>query len=120
MACGSSPQVAATKAGISKRTAQRRTKDPVFKQQLEALRAEIRQRAVGVVTATMLESIKTLVTLQGELYPPAVRLGAARALLEIGMKIREQEDLAKRVLDLLQQLRAAVPAAAPGPPSAAA
>ena len=36
--------------------------------------------------------------------PPAVRLGAARSILEIGIKLREAADLEERLSALEQQL----------------
>jgi hypothetical protein len=41
--------------------------------------------------------------LQKDSVPPAVRLGAARAVLELGIKIRELVDLETRIAALEQQ-----------------
>jgi hypothetical protein len=41
-------------------------------------------RAAGMLTAAPLESVKTLLALQDRENPAAVRLGAARAVLELG------------------------------------
>ncbi len=62
------------------------------------------QRAAGMLTAAGTESIKTLLALQQASIPPAVRLGAARTVLEMGVRIREAADLESRLADLEQQI----------------
>jgi hypothetical protein len=44
-----------------------------------------------------------LLALQKAPTPPAVRLGAARAVLELGIKVRELADLETRIAVLEQQ-----------------
>jgi hypothetical protein len=72
------------------------------------------QRASGGLTAAAMESVKTLLTLQAPTNPPAVRLGAARATLEIGMKLREAVDLEERLAAVERRL-AAPDQGLPGP-----
>jgi hypothetical protein len=78
--------------------------DAEFGRRLSAVHADMVKRASGMLTAAALESVKTLLTLQAASNPPAVRLGAARSVLEIGMKLREAADLEARVAALEQQL----------------
>jgi hypothetical protein len=104
LACGATLEAAARQAGVSLRTANRRAADPDFKRQVNALRWEMVQRAVGMVTAAMAESVKTLIGLQKENVPSSSRLGAARTMLEIGMKLRDQHDLEQRLAALEQQV----------------
>jgi hypothetical protein len=103
-ACGATIESAARQAGVSESTAQRRLDDPVFHQQLQALRADMIQRTAGALTAASTESVRTLLELQKPSAPPAVRLGAARSVLEIGIKLREAADLEERLSALEQQL----------------
>ena len=103
LACGATVEQAARSAGMSARTAHRRLKDPGFRQRLQDCRAEITQRTVGMLTAAGLESVKTLITLQADKTPAAVRLGAARSVLEIGIKLRENAELAERIAALEAQ-----------------
>jgi hypothetical protein len=42
--------------------------------------------------------------LQKDTVPPATRLGAARAVLELGMKVRETAELEQRLAALEEQL----------------
>src|SRR5579862_7945311 len=93
LGCGATIQSAAQQAGISVSTAYRRLADPEFCLELKNFRAGIVERTTWGLTAAGLEFVKTLVSLVSAGTPPATRLGAARAGLEIGMKVREQYDL---------------------------
>jgi hypothetical protein len=53
---GSPDRLAARKAGISVRTAYRRLGNPEFRRRLQALRAEMVQRAAGTLIAAALEA----------------------------------------------------------------
>jgi hypothetical protein len=91
---------AARNAGLCVRTVYRRLADSDFQEQLRQERAELARRNAGLLTASSLESVRTLVELQGTALPPAARLGAARAIIGLGMKLREEADLAERVAAL--------------------
>ncbi len=103
-ACGATVESAARQAGVSESTAHRRLEDPTFRQQLQAMRADLVQRTAGALTAASTESVRTLLELQKPSAPPAVRLGAARSILEIGIKLREAADLEERLSALELQL----------------
>jgi hypothetical protein len=104
LACGATVEGAARKAGLSERTVYRRLADPDFQSRLRHERAELARRAAGLLTAASLESVRTLVELQGTALPPAARLGAARAVIGLGMKLREEVDLVDRVAELERRL----------------
>jgi hypothetical protein len=55
------------------------------------------QRATAMLTAAAMEAVKTLLDLQASKQPPATRLGAARSVLELGSKLRTENDLAARL-----------------------
>jgi hypothetical protein len=97
LACGAQVEAAAAKAGVSSATAFRRLKEPAFKARLDAARAEMVARATAMLTAAAMEAVKTLLDLQGHKQPPATRLGAARSVLELGSKLRTENDLAARL-----------------------
>ena len=92
------------RAAVGKRTVYRRLEDPAFTRRLKQLRADMVQRTAGSLTAASGESVRTLLELQKPSAPPAVRLGAARSVLEIGIKMREAADLEDRLSALEQQL----------------
>jgi hypothetical protein len=50
LACGATVEGAARQAGVSRRTAHRRLADPAFLRRLAAARADMVQRATGVLT----------------------------------------------------------------------
>jgi hypothetical protein len=103
LACGSTVEAAARQAEVSDRTVYRHLKDPKFRTQVRDARAEMVKRSAGMLTAAAGESVRTLLALQKAPTPPAVRLGAARAILELGIKVREMVELEGRIEALEQQ-----------------
>ena len=104
LACGATVEVAARTLGVSESTIYRRLRDPAFTHRLQEIRADMVQRTGGMLTASGGEFVKTLLALVKENIPAAVRLGAARAGLELGMKIREMTDLQDRIAALEELL----------------
>ena len=104
LACGASVDQAARQCGLSSRTVYRRLAEADFRRRLQALRGDMVSRTAGTLTAAATEAVKTLLELQKPATPAAVRLGAARAILEIGMKVREAADLEQRLAALEQQV----------------
>jgi hypothetical protein len=100
LACGSTVEAACRQLGVGEATVYRRLADPAFRERLRALRADMVQRASGMLTAAAMESVKTLLDLQQKAVASAVRLGAARAVLEIGIKMRELTDVQERLAAL--------------------
>ncbi len=62
------------------------------------------QRIAGTLTAAANEAVRTLLELLKGAAPPAARLGAARAVLELGMKVRETAELEQRLAALEEQV----------------
>jgi hypothetical protein len=104
LSCGSTVENAAAKAGIGRRTAHRRLKEPEFLRRLTELKADMVKRATAMLTAAGLEGVKTIVSLQGPSNPPSVRLGAARAALELGMRFRDSTEMEERLAALEKQV----------------
>jgi hypothetical protein len=100
LACGATVDNAAHAAGMSARTVHRRLKEPTFQQRLQQARTEMIQRTAAMLTAAGLESVKTLLNLQQPASPAGVRLGAARSILELGVKLREASEMAQRLAAL--------------------
>lgn len=97
LACGETVAAAAQKAGVSEATVYRRLNEADFVARLKAAKAELIARATALLTAAAVEAVRTLRRLQRAKAPPAVRLGAARAVLELGSKLRTEGDLTARV-----------------------
>jgi hypothetical protein len=104
LACGATVEAAARQCGLSESTAYRRLREPDFHRRLQQLRADMVQRNAGALTAAATEAVRTLLALLKESTPPAVRLGAARAVLEQSLKMREMTELTDRVAALETQL----------------
>ena len=111
LACGLSAEQAAKQAGVSVTTAYRRLDDPAFAARLGDLRADMLARAAAMLTAAAVESVRTLADLLKPANAPAVRLNAARAILEHGVKLRALVEIESSLKDLEDRL-AQLPAAA--------
>jgi hypothetical protein len=95
LAAGQTVRDAARSAGIGERTATRRVADLDFRRRVAELRAEMVSRALGKLADGMADAADTLrQLLRGR---DSVRLSAARALLELGNKLRESVELEQRI-----------------------
>lgn len=83
---------------------QRRLQDPAFRQRLRALGTETVKRASYGLTAAMVEGTKSLLGLQALSVPHAVKLGAARSILEFSIRLREMTDPEERLAALEEQM----------------
>jgi hypothetical protein len=102
LAGGKSSKAAAEEAGCAERTIRYWQGDPLFAARVAELRTRIFDQTVGVLASM---STLALVTL-GQLLKgksETVRLGAARAILDCGARLREGVELAAR-LDALERL----------------
>ena len=95
---------AARQCGLSIRTVYRRLAEADFRRRLQALRSDMVSRTAGTLTAAATEAVRTLLELLKTPVSDAVRLGAARSVLEMGLKVREAADLEERLAALEQQL----------------
>ena len=107
LGCGATIEVAAHKAGVSEATVYRRLQEPEFIKQLQKFQSDIVQRAAATSTAAMTEAIKTFLALMQPSTPPAVRLGAARAIIDTGVNLRAMADTEQRIAALEQRQEAA-------------
>jgi hypothetical protein len=104
LACGATVESAAHSASVSPATVYRRLAEPEFRQRLTQTRAEMVQRTAAMLTASGMEFVKTLLELVKPNVPAAVRLGAARSGLELGMKARENAEFEERLAALEAQM----------------
>jgi molybdenum-dependent DNA-binding transcriptional regulator ModE len=96
IASGCSVKQAAKLAGISQRTAHRRLQSTEFVLRIAVARDELFKRAVGVLASAATEAVQTLRSLLDS-ESLTVQLGAARAILEHGPKLREHCELECRI-----------------------
>jgi hypothetical protein len=102
LAGGETLRDAARLAGVGERTAARRWADSAFRRRVCDLRGDMVQRALGRMADGMAEAAGTLRQLLAA-ASESVRLGAARALLEVGLKVREAVELEARLAELERQ-----------------
>jgi lambda repressor-like predicted transcriptional regulator len=100
LAGGASIKEAATRAGLSERTAHRRLDEPAVRAQVAAARADMVASAGGVLARAATAAAATLSHLMSSTYPPSTRLAAARSVLELGSRLREAEEFEARLAAL--------------------
>lgn len=102
---GESQAQAALACGLSERTIRRRVSTPAFKRSLRDARSETLRRTSDRLADAGLEAVTALFDLVRDVAsPPSVRRAAARDLLDLSMRAREQLDLADRIEDLEQSI----------------
>jgi len=109
LASGHGTREAAQQAGVSIRTAYRRIDDPLFRQKVTAARDEMFRVAVGSLASAAVEAVDTLRDLLTSQSPTA-QLGAARAILDLGQRLREATEIDAR-LRVLEEGNNAISAA---------
>jgi hypothetical protein len=73
---------------------------PAFRRRIQELRAEMTSQALGRLVEGMVSAADTLVFLCRKGKSETVRLGAARALLELGTTLRESVEWEERIAAL--------------------
>jgi AcrR family transcriptional regulator len=103
LASGATVAQAAEKAGCSPRTVYRRLGDLSFCKAVTNLRSEMITQAAGQLAARMGEAVETLQNLL-KAESENVRLGAARSILEMAVRFREQLEIEERLRRLEEHL----------------
>ena len=84
--------------GIGERTLRRwLTDDAAFQAEFEAARHATFQAAISRIPALTARAVDTLAALLGDKEPPAVRLGAARTVAEIGLHQYDAETILRKL-----------------------
>ena len=99
LASGQSIREAAASCDVGERTVKRWLTRPTFRRRVGELRGDMVDRALGRLADGMTEAadvLRQLLAAEGE----SVRLGAARSLLELGVKLRESVELESRLAAL--------------------
>jgi hypothetical protein len=99
LASGISPAGAAKLAGVSEATCYRRLADPSFRQRVDAARSSFWERALGILSKGAAESATVLRKLLRS-EDGRIKLQAAKALLDQGIKVRDQVDIEQRLTAL--------------------
>lgn len=110
LSCGKSQKDAAAAAGLSARTVARWLETPEFQRRVTVCREQMLEVHTARLGSVVGDAVETLRTLMAETAPPAVRLGAARTVLEQSLKLREVMSIEKRIGELESRLAANKPA----------
>src|ERR1700687_6204318 len=97
LACGATVETDAISAGISQATVYRRLKDDAFVRELRKTNTDMVVRSGDMLTAPSGEAVKTRVALLKDSVPFSTRLGASRAIIELGVRVRESAELEERI-----------------------
>src|SRR5262245_15837857 len=108
LAAGTSIRATAKRTRVSERTIRRWLEDSAFASEVLSLRAKMFQRAVGVLADGATRAARALVKLLAS-SSTAAPLGTARAMLELGPRLRESTELEQRIR-ALEERRAPAPA----------
>jgi len=95
---------AAKVAGVTKSTAYRWLSQPQYRQQYDTLRRQGLEETLHFLQRTMLAAVARLHALLHDGDHPAVQLGAARAILEYGLRAMELEQITLRLQRLEEAL----------------
>lgn len=100
LAGGATVEAAARRCGFPVTVVRRKLADEKFRRRVQHARGDLTERACGLLTAAGLAAVRALAELQRASSPPAVRLAAAKAVIELGVKLRTVVDLESRVNEL--------------------
>jgi hypothetical protein len=106
LVAGRRPADAAADAGIGLRTLQRWLKDPAFNHALTTARTVAFDAAMQRVMAGANIAADTLVDLLSDGQPSAIRLGAARSLLDVAIERHDVATVVARLTELERQVKA--------------
>jgi hypothetical protein len=96
LARGETLATAAQLAGVSERTCNRRLQSPEFRRKVQQARSQLVDAAAGKISNTLDVAADCLKNLLGS-ASDAIRLSAARALFDIGLRLKEAVELENRL-----------------------
>ena len=104
LARGSSGTESARAAGCDPKTVYRKLQDPEFKAAVEEFRSNMLYAASGHLACVLKKAISTLEELLTS-SQPSIQLGAARAILDSSLKVREAVEIESRIRILEEACR---------------
>jgi transposase-like protein len=103
LAAGTTITAAAEEFGVSRKTVQRQLAKPAFRRLVAELRCQLFAAALGRIAENMTRASDSLVSLL-EVNDPALRLRAARAILSLGIRLRDSVDVSDRLNEMEAEL----------------
>jgi hypothetical protein len=104
LAGGTTITKSASLAGVSRRTVTRRLADPDFRRRVNEARRQIVDHAVGRM-ATSMKSAAVVLRKLLKSDADSIRLGASRAIMELGQRLRDSVEFEERLTTLESLLR---------------
>ena len=105
LASGKTTEEAAIIAGVAIRTVFNWRTEPVFKQALQDMTDSTIESATVMLATSALDAIKTLREIaQDKEAKQAVRVSAARAILENVLRLKDQYEIGERIAELERRL----------------
>ena len=106
---------AAKESGISEASVWRWLQQPAFEEAYRRARQAAVDQAISQLQQASGEAVETLRAVQTDLgAPPSSRVTAAKAVLEMALKIRESEEMESRLTALEETIKRMAPAAKGG------
>ena len=93
------------RVGVCERTARLRLADAQFCKQLDDLRSEVAGRAVAMLADGMTKAAGRLVGL-ADVADEKIALAACNTVLELGMRLRQTEEIERRLENLTRRVNA--------------
>ncbi len=103
LASGQTVAGAAKHTGVSPRTISRWLGDPEFVQRVDDERRETVKKSVDMLGAASNQAVLTLIKLMGNELP-TVQLGAARAVLDSLLKLRNEFEIERRLSEIEKRM----------------
>lgn len=104
LASGKTVQAVAELCAVSERTVRRRQAEAGFGERLHALRADMIDRGLGKLADAVADAAQALRNLLAEAESEAVKLSAAKAILEQAVKLRDAAELEQRIRALEERM----------------
>ncbi|HEX3982168.1 MAG TPA: hypothetical protein VHX12_00600, partial [Acidisoma sp.] len=104
LAAGGSPRAVAETCKCSESLVHKRLQNPDFAARVEGVRAELRSRAVGKLSALMIRAVQIITDLAERSQEESIRLKAASTLIQSAFKGAEVEALTRQVTDLRRMI----------------
>ena len=103
LASGESTTAAGEKVGVCRRTVERHLAQPEFRKLVADFRSEVVAETLGKMASNMTRAADALAGLL-DTADDKLRLRSARAVLSLGIRLRDSVELTERVRDLEQEL----------------
>lgn len=103
LASGARIKDAAARANVSETTVWRRLQEPSFREELDRLKAEALEGVAGALATCSTAAVTTLYALL-KARSEMARLGAARAILEFVIRVKEVTEIERRLAAIEETL----------------